>query len=204
MGTSDRNRALIDRILSGDTEAFVAIVSEYKGLVFHIVRSMVSEHVQQEDLAEDVFIRVFEGLPRFRFDCSLATWISRIAFNMCLNHLRRSKSHPQDNPDCRTGLESLDENEETRNDCMITAGLPTPHAVICQKEITAAVTGAVERLPVLYRLVITLHYLEDFALPDLAESLEIPVGTIKSHLFRARAMLKSDLLQKYTIEDLLK
>jgi len=65
-------------------------------------------------------------------------------------------------------------------------------------------TEAIERLPGIYRLTISLHYLEGFALPELAESLGMPVGTIKSHLFRARAMLKTDLLKKFTIEDLVK
>jgi len=204
MGTSDGNRALINRILSGDTEAFVAIVSEYKGLVFHVVRTMIPDQMQHEDMAQAIFVRVFESLRRFRFRCSLTTWISRIAYNMCLNHLRRSKSHPQDNPDCRTGLESLDENEEIKSDSMITAGSPTPHAVICQEELATIVTEAIERLPGTHRLVIVLHYLEGFALPELAESLGMPIGTIKSHLFRARAMLKTDLLKKFTIEDLIK
>jgi len=203
MGVSEASRALIDRILSGDNDAFVAIVSEYKGLVFHVVRSMVPDQIQQEDVAQDIFVRVFESLRRFRFRCSLTTWISRIAYNMCLNHLRRSKSHPQDNPDCRTGLEGLDENAETKSHCMITAGSLTPHAVICQEELATIVTEAIERLPGTHRLLIALHYLEGFALPELAESLGMPIGTVKSHLFRARALLKADLLKKFTIEDLL-
>ncbi len=203
MEVSDGSRALIDKILSGDTEAFVAIVSEYKGLVFHVVRSMIPDQMQHEDMAQAIFVRVFESLRRFRFRCSLTTWVSRIAYNMCLNHLRRSKSHPQDNPDCRTGLESLDENAETRSDCMIAAGLPTPYAEICQKELATIVTEAIERLPSTHRLVIVLHHIEGFALPEIAKSLGMSIGTIKSHLFRARAMLKTDLLKKFTIEDLL-
>jgi RNA polymerase sigma-70 factor (ECF subfamily) len=203
MVVSDGNRALIERILSGDTESFAAIVSEYKGLVFHVVQSMVSDRMQQEDLAQDIFIRLFESLGRFRLQCSLATWISRIAYNMCLNYLRRSKSHPQDNPDYRTGQKSLYEGKEIKRDYMVTVDSPTPHSVICQKELATAVTEAIERLPSTYRLVIALHYLEGFTLPELGESLGMPVGTIKSHLFRARGMLKKDLLKRFTIEDLI-
>ena len=203
MGVSDRSRSLIGQILSGNTEAFVAIVSEHKGLVFHVVRSMISDPRQQEDVAQDIFVRVFESLSRFRFQCSLATWISRIAYNMCLNHLRRSRSRPQDNPDYRTGLEILDENNGIIRSCATTVDSSSPHAVTCQKEQAAIVTQAIERLPGTYRLTIILHYLEGFALPELAESLGMPLGTIKSHLFHARAMLKMELLNKFTIEDLL-
>lgn len=204
MGVSEASRALIDRILSGDTEAFVAIVSEYKGLVFHVVRSMVPDQIQQEDVAQDIFVKVFESLGRFQFQCSLATWISRIAYNTCLNYLRRSRSRPQDNPDHRTGLESLDENNGIIRSYATTVDSLTPHTVICQKELATIVTEAIKRLPSIYRLTIILHYLEGFALPELAESLGMPLGTIKSHLFRARAMLKKDLLERFTIEDLVK
>ena len=204
MGVSDEDRASVDAVLSGDTGAFETIVSEYKGLVFHIVRSMISDHTQHEDLAQDIFIRVYESLTNYQFRCGLATWISRIAYNMCLNQLRRSKSHPQHNPDHCTGLEGINEIEQTDREYMVSLDSPTPDAVICRKEMATAVAEAVERLPSPYRLVIALHYLEGFALPELAESLGMPLGTIKSHLFRARAKLKTDLLQKFTIEDLLK
>jgi RNA polymerase sigma-70 factor (ECF subfamily) len=165
---------------------------------------MISGQAQQEDLAQDIFIRVYESLRQFQFHCSLATWISRIAYNMCLNHFRRSKSHPQDNPDYRTGLEGLDDIEQTDRANMIALDSQTPHAVIYHRELATAVAEAIERLPSHYRLVIALYYIEGFALPDLAESLCMPIGTIKSHLFRARAMLKADLLQKFTIEDLIR
>ena len=203
MGVSDENQASIDIVLSGDTDDFKTIVSEYKGLVFHIVRSLISDNTQHEDLAQDIFIRVFESLPRFEFRCGLATWISRIAYNMCLNQLRRSKSHPQDNPEYCTRIERIDEVEHADCGYLVSLDSPTPHAVICHKEMATAVAEAVERLPIPCRLVIALHYLEGFSLPELAESLGMPVGTIKSHLFRARAMLKTDLLRNFTIEDLI-
>ncbi|MFH1373793.1 MAG: sigma-70 family RNA polymerase sigma factor [bacterium] len=204
MGVSDENRASVNAALSGDSGAFEAIVSKYKGLVFHMVRSMIPDYRQHEDLAQDIFIRVYESLPRFRFRCSLTTWISRIAYNTCLNQLRRSKSHPQHNPDFCTGLEKVDEIEHTDGENSFSMASPTSYAVICHKEIAAAVIEAVEKLPRTDRLVITLHYLESFSLPELAESLGMPLGTVKSLLFRARAKLKNDLLQKFTIEDLLR
>ena len=204
MSVSDENQTSIDIVLSGDTDAFETIVSEYKGLVFYIVRSLISNNSQHEDLAQDIFISVYESLPSFQFRCRLATWISRIAYNMCLNQLRWSKSHPQDNPEYCAVIERIDEIEQADREYLVSLDSPTPHAVICQKEIATVVVEAVERLPSPYRLVIALHYLEGFALPELAESLGMPLGTVKSHLFRARAMLKADLLQKFTIEDLLK
>ncbi len=203
MRVSEENRATIGKILSGSTDAFGDIVSEYKGLVFHVVRGMIANNSDHEDLAQDIFIRVYESLPKFEFRCGLATWISRIAYNTCLNRLRRIKSRPQDNLEYRAEDDWMNEVEPPHDTDLISLDSPTPHAVICRKELEATVRDSVNRLPMHYRLVVTLHYLEGFSIPDLAESLGIPKGTIKSHLFRARAMLKNDLLQKFTIEDLL-
>ena len=143
---------------------------------------------------------MYESLPGFQSRCGLATWISRIAYNTCLNHLRRTKSHPQDNLEYRVEDDWMNDVDLSYDSSLNSLDSPTPHAVICRKELEAAVKDSVKRLPMHYRLVVTLHYLEGFSIPDLAESLGIPKGTIKSHLFRARVMLKSDFLQKYTIE----
>jgi RNA polymerase sigma-70 factor (ECF subfamily) len=203
MGVSKDDRATIGRILSGSIDAFGDIVAEYKGLVFHVVRSMMADNSEHEDLAQDILIRVYQSLPGFQSRCGLATWISRIAYNTCLNCLRRTKSHPQDNLECRVEDDWMNDVDLTHDSGLNSLDSPTPYAVICRKELEAAVRDSVKRLPRHYRLVVTLHYLEGFGIPDLAESLGIPKGTIKSQLFRARLMLKSDLLQKFTIEDLL-
>lgn len=203
MGVSEENRAAIERILSGNTDDFSDIVAEYKGLVFHVVRSMIKDTSDHEDVAQDIFIRVYESLPAFQFRCGLATWISRIAYNTCLNRLRRVKSRPQDNPEYRADDGRMAATEPPRNAELISRDSPTPQAVICRKEMEAAVRDSIEKLPMRFRLMITLHYLDGFSIPDLAESLGMPKGTIKSHLYRARAMLKTDLLRKFSIEDLI-
>ncbi len=203
MGVPEKIQDSINNVLSGDTEAFEAIVSEFKGLVFHIVRNMLSDQKQHKDLAQDIFLRVYESLRQFQFRCRLATWISRIAYNTCLNYLRRLKSHPQDSYDYRIELDRIDEMEWIDRQNLTSLDSISPHATTCHRELVGAVEKAIAGLPGPYRLVVTLHYLEGFALPELAQTLGIPLGTIKSHLFRARAMLKHDLLQKFTIEDLI-
>lgn len=203
MAISEIDRTIVGDILSGNIDAFEVIVARYKGLVFHVVRSIITDASAHEDLAQDIFVRVYETLPRFQFRCGLATWISRIACNTCLNRLRRARSHPQDNPEYT--------DEEDRGAGVELVGFvdsvpgnyQTPENVICRKEIEIKVRDAVARLPVQYRLMITLHYLEGFSIPEMADSLGMPRGTVKSHLYRARAMLKDHLLQKLSIEDLL-
>lgn len=199
MSASKRDRAALFQ----EQDEFGEVVAKYKGLVFHVVRSMTTDISCHEDLAQDIFVKVFESLPRFQHRCSLATWISRIAYNMCINSLRRSRSRPQDNPEYRADADWMNGNEPSI-DTNARALVPeSPQDMVCRKEQEAALRQVVTGLPMHYRLVITLHYLEDFSIQELAHTLDMPQGTIKSYLFRARARLKSDLLKTFTAEDLL-
>ncbi|UCE25203.1 MAG: sigma-70 family RNA polymerase sigma factor [Candidatus Zixiibacteriota bacterium] len=202
VGINEADGDAVERILNGDTEAFQDIVRKYKGLVFHVVREMLSDQGAHDDVAQDIFIRVFEHLPRFEFRSGLATWISRIAYNTCLNHLRRMKSRPQDSPEYRVDLCRPEEIGPTCGQGPETGSVQTPQAVILRKEISRMVRGSINRLPQQARLIVTLHYLDGFSISDLAETLRMPPGTVKSHLFRARALLKRDLLEKIDPEDL--
>lgn len=203
MGVNEKARITIERILYGSVDDFEIIVTEYKSLVFHVVRSMLADNSVHEDIAQDIFVKVYESLPGFQFRCGLATWISRIAYNTCLNHLRRIKSHPQNNPEHRVEEGKSDEINMSYYTDYYPAESRTPHAVISRKEMEATIRESISRLPVQYRLIIILYYMDGFSVSELAETLGMPAGTIKSHLFRARALLKSDLLKKYNIEDLL-
>ncbi|UCC43349.1 MAG: sigma-70 family RNA polymerase sigma factor [Candidatus Zixiibacteriota bacterium] len=203
MGVTEQDRAIIGRILSGETDAFRYLVAKYKGLAFHVVRSMIADSSEHEDLAQDILARVFESLPTFRFRCGLATWISRIGYNTCLNQLRRVKSRPHETMKYRAEGYRVDDITPNSGGNSTPVESQTPYSVICRKELDVAVRDSIKKLPAHYRLVVTLYYLESFSIADIALSLGIPKGTIKSDLFRARAKLKDDLLQKFTIEDLL-
>ncbi|UCD29873.1 MAG: sigma-70 family RNA polymerase sigma factor [Planctomycetota bacterium] len=202
MGLSETDRGTVQRILDGDTEAFRGIITEYKGLVFHVVRSMIADVTDHEDVAQNIFIKVYEHLPQFEFRCGLPTWISRIAYNTCLNYLRRARSHPQDSHVHRVEEDWTDEIDCSHGTHDVQAECQAPLAVICRKEIEATVRESVSQLPLPYRVIVTLHYLDGFSIPELAETLGMPRGTIKSYLFRARALLRSDLLRRYSVEDL--
>lgn len=202
MDIAANERDLVRRILSGETDRFRDLVTEYKGLVFHVVRGLVPNESDHEDVAQDVFIKVYRNLPVFRFRSGLATWISRIAYRTCLNYLRRKRANgfPQKVVDHYHGTD--DWSGDVPEPVNSAAG-SSPYAVLCEQEVKQAVHVLIAELTPKQRLILTLFHLHGFGIPELTELTGMPAGTIKSHLFRARAQLRNKLLARFQPEDLI-
>ena len=171
---------LVERCRSGDEHAFQELVDRYKDLVFALIARTVQDRSRAEDLAQDVFLRVHRGLPYFRGEARLSTWIYRIVANVCV--------HDHGRPTAALSLD--DERMRTR----------TPSAFdrqFADLELRDRLEKAIARLPSNYRLVVAAHYLEGVQYEDLAEALALPLGTVKTQLHRAkqqlRRMLETDL-----------
>jgi RNA polymerase sigma-70 factor (ECF subfamily) len=202
MSSPMTDKEIVERILSGKTEEFRTLLKRYKGLVFHIVRYMIPNEMDREDMGQDIFLKVYQNLSSFRFKSSLATWISHITYNACVSYLRKSKirfgedygSGPLSNNDGAV-YEYLQSDSRTACDL-------SPEKHIESKETIRQIRGLVNDLPANYRAVIALYYLEELDLKEISNIMGIPVGTIKSHLFRARKMLKESILAKFDAEDI--
>jgi RNA polymerase sigma-70 factor (ECF subfamily) len=167
-------RALIERCRTGDDIAFGELVDRYKNLVYGMVWRMVTDRSQTDDLAQEVFLKVYRGLPYFRGDARLSTWIFRIVSNVCTQARSR---RPVEVP----GLMPVRE--------------PGSHdAAFADFELRERLDKAIAQLPENYRLLIAAHYLEGVQYDALAEALDIPIGTVKTHLYRAKRRLR-ELLQ---------
>lgn len=169
-------RDLIARCKAGDEAAFTQLVEHYQNLVFGVISRTVSNRARVEDLAQDVFLRVYRGMASFRGDSRLSTWIYRITANTCA----------QQRPGRGVREVSLDEDVEGRP-------LRQPGSVDAafgDIELRDRLDKALARLPARYRLLIAGHYLKDVQYEDLAEALELPLGTVKTHLYRAKRILR--------------
>jgi RNA polymerase sigma-70 factor (ECF subfamily) len=168
-------RALIERCRAGDDTAFGELVDRYKDLVYGVVYRMVSERTQVDDLAQEVFLKVHRGLPYFRGDAKLSTWIFRIVQNVCSQaRARRVPELPLER-DGETGPRY----EPGRTD-----------AAFGEIELRDRLEKAIAQLPENYRLLIAAHYLKGVQYEALAETLDIPLGTVKTHLHRAKRRLR--------------
>jgi RNA polymerase sigma-70 factor (ECF subfamily) len=163
-------RDLIERCRAGDDSAFEELVDRYKNLVYAMVGRIVPDRSQADDLAQEVFVKVHRGLPYFRGDARLSTWIYRIVSNVCLQARATGR---------RELLQTSDGPERGASDASF-AGL----------ELRDRLEKAMEQLPENYRLLIAAHYLQGVQYEALAETLNIPLGTVKTHLYRAKRRLR--------------
>jgi len=162
-------RALVDRCRAGDDDAFRELVDQYKDLVFGLIARTVQDRSRTEDLAQEVFLRIHRGLPYFRGEARLSTWIYRIVANVCLQGQTRSRL-----------AAALDDKR----------GLSAPDRQYGDFELRDRLEKAIARLPANYRLLIAAHYLQGVQYEDLAEALRMPLGTVKTQLFRAKQQLR--------------
>ena len=172
-------RALIERCRTGDDRAFGELVDRYKDLVYGLVWRMTSERSRVDDMAQDVFLKVHRGLPYFRGEAKLSTWIYRIVQNVCAQERGR---RPADLP-----LESGDGDRRRSHE-------PSgPDAAFGDLELKDRLEKAISQLPGPYRLLIAAHYLKGVQYEALAETLNLPLGTVKTHLHRAKRRLREIL-----------
>lgn len=174
--------ALVQRALAGDAAAFVRIVRTHQRLVWHVAWRMLQHRQEAEDCSQEVFLRVHQNLRQFRGESALGTWIGRVAFSIALRMARKRKLRldiPNDfEPEA--AFERIDSGHD----------LQAAHAESAQID---ALHAAIEQLPPVPRTVLSLHYREDLPIALIAQMLDCPEGTVKSHLNRGRQRLKAAL-----------
>lgn len=169
---------LINQILNGNMNAFTFLVNRYQKLVVHITGRLIQRHDELEDVCQEVFLKVYQNLGKYRNECKLSTWIATIAYNTSINYLRKFKKADEVNPDDSVAFRNLTDYKS--NDFE-------------KDDLHRYIRDQIELLPVQYRTVLTLFHLEEFSYQEIEQITGMPEGTIKSYLFRAKALLKEKL-----------
>ena len=186
------DRALVGAIIDGSQAAFAQLVETHQRTCAHVIGRMVGDRDQVADLLQETFLAVFRQLHRFRFESSLRTWISRVAYTTALQHLRRRRLEAQ-------WMVAVEVPEELG----IGDEGPGPAELSEALQAGRQLGAALQRLSAPQRLIVGLHYLEDFDLADIEQVTGLARGTIKSHLHRARQVLKQELVKHATAGELL-
>ena len=176
------DQQLVTASKRGDQDAFAQLVQRYQRRIFNLVYRMLQQYEEASEITQETFLAAWQGLPSFRGDARFATWLYRIAYNCALKQLETRKRDWA--LQAALQAEQALEGEDTYK---------RADAQIDEHERQAFVQEHLSRLPAKYRAVLILRHLQDMTYEEMAEILTMPVGTIKTHLFRARNLLKQRL-----------
>jgi len=186
---------LIEKSRKGDIEAFEKLIEAYQKKVFNIALGILNNYDDANDIAQDVFIRIFKSIKNFKGESAFSTWLYRITTNACLDELRKRKNK---------NVISLD--EDIRFDGgeiprQIVDDGPPLDVIAERNELKRIVNNAISELSEEHKTVIILREIQGFSYEEIAEVLKCPQGTVKSRISRARNILKDILKNKRELYD---
>jgi RNA polymerase sigma factor (sigma-70 family) len=177
------DRDLVEAVLARRPEAFEHLIREYRGLCWHVVQRLVRNPEVARELCQEAFLRVYQCLHQYRFDSPLKSWIGRVAYTIALRHLEHKRiplvEYAKDGDDTAT-IENIRDSFDLE-------------AAYSKDETAKLLHEAIESLPPLQRMLLTLYHLEEMPIPEIARTTGLATGTIKSHLFRSRLRLRAVL-----------
>jgi RNA polymerase sigma-70 factor (ECF subfamily) len=178
---------LIERLKKGDDAAFKIIVEAWQDMVYNTSLGIVQNPEDAEDVAQEVFVQVYESVGQFKGDSKVSTWIYRIAVNKTINFLksRKNKTH--------LSLNDLDFNAEHDPDLVALISDRTPRRDAGLAELQEKLNAAMQKLSPSHRLAVTLHDIQGLPHEDIARIMDCNVGTVRSRLFYARQQLQAYL-----------
>lgn len=189
IAVSDADARLVLRCQANDSAAFNEIVARYKNRVYNYICRMVGAGTDAEDLAQETFVRAYMSIHSFQSRASLNTWLFRIATNICIDHVRKSKKAKA----LTTSLYREDTEEETEEIRDLPDERFEPQRSLLTKELAGQLDHALQTLPEKLRTVTLLYDMEGLSYEEIAQIVDCPLGTVKSRLFHARAALRAKL-----------
>jgi len=189
MGEREADLLLVERVQSGDREAFGLLVSKYQRKLLRLVMRFVRDHAEAEDVTQEAFIKAYRALPGFRGESAFYTWLYRIGINCAKNWLlANGRRMPT-----MSGI-SGDSDESNGADA---SGLlrddETPDRLLMSKQIGETVNTAMDALPEDLRMAVSLREIEGLSYEEIAQVMDCPIGTVRSRIFRAREAIAAQL-----------
>lgn len=178
-------RDIIEQVRTGNTRQYSLLVDRHKDQAFTLAVRLTGDNEEAEELVQDAFLRAFKNLDQFRGDAKFGTWFYRILYNLCMTKVTRRRGKP----------EQLDVTDEKALDnLLVDEDEPSIHERLEDEELQQMIAGEIERLPEKFRSVITLFYVQEMSYEEIVSVLGSPIGTVKTNLFRARALLRERIL----------
>lgn len=173
---------VIRQCLNGDEDCFAILVGRYKNLVYSVILRMVNDRDEADDLAQDVFIKVYKNLDKYYPDFKFSTWIMRIATNHVIDYRRKK----------RMETVSLDDMTHEEADKSFKAE-ESPESSLMRGEEKALITKVINGLPDMYKIPIVLYHHHGLSYQEISEVIDEPLSKVKNRIFRGRKMLRDNL-----------
>ncbi len=187
--SSEQDRELVERALSGDESAYQALLEKYRLALQRHVGRMVRDKAEVDDLVQECFIKAFTALGSYSADYAFSTWLYKIATNHTIDYLRKKKL-----PTMSIDRPISSKDGEIEYELPDTTYRPDRHIVEDQRK--ELLRDAIDALPPKYHRVIVMRHQQEKSYEEIARELDLPLGTVKAHIFRARALLYKHLRDK--------
>ena len=187
MSERDVDAELVARVQQGDKRAFDLLVLKYQRKIMRLLSRMLRDPGDVEDVAQEAFIKAYRALPQFRGDSAFYTWLYRIAINTARNWQAASARRPNTSNVIET------EDGETFSQIDNLTDISTPESLVASRQIVETVNTAISALPEELRTAIILREIEGMSYEDIAQTMQCPIGTVRSRIFRAREAIAAQL-----------
>lgn len=187
--TEEGERAFIARAKQGDVEAFGELILQHEKIVYHVTLRMLRHEEDAKDISQEVFLKAFKNIGNFDERSAFSTWLYRIAVNTSIDEIRRRRGKQTDS------LEQELESERGRMRKQVADGEETPEEHLLRQEKAAEIRQALDMLSPEHKAVLILRDIQGFSYEEIAEIIELPLGTVKSRISRARNQCKAELLK---------
>lgn len=186
MTDKNADKVLVRRVQQGEKEAFDLLVLKYQHRLIKLISRYIRDSAEVYDVAQESFLKAYRALPNFRGDSAFYTWLYRIAINTAKNHLVSQSRRPPDSDVDSSEAEQFDGDSDLKE-------YATPERMLLKEEIERTVIDAIEQLPPDLRTAITLRELEGMSYEEIAQTMDCPIGTVRSRIFRAREAINKRL-----------
>jgi len=187
---------LIRQILNGNVKLFEEIIHQYQKLVVSIAMRFTNSQYDREEVCQEIFIKVYQNLDSFKFNSKLSTWIGKIAYNHCVNYVKKNSKY--------FSTDLFDEIDEIAT---VDNSFDNLHITLENNfendQIYSLINKKISQLPKLNQTIVNLFHMQEMSYLEISEMLDLPQGTVKSYLFRSRKLLKEKLLSSYKEEELI-
>ena len=173
---------LVKLASNGDQKAYAELLDRYKDAIYYMLLKMVNNQSDAEDLTIEAFGKAFKSIGQYTPNYAFSTWLFKIATNNCIDFIRKKKAN-------LISIDQTSDDQESMGTAPLQSNTPDPEEDMIKSQRMALMRNVVEKLKPRYRTLVELRYFKEYSYEEIATELDLPIGTVKAQLFRARELL---------------